>query len=179
MCVVGLVKHQVHSGFHSAADWSWIPWNGLFHDKICYSVCFSEALLAGWWWEWLFRKGDKAVWMPCGTLSALIYLYCNDACHQSLSRVWLGDCMDWSLPDSFVHGIFSRQEYWSGLPSPPPVYLQPRDQTRVSCIAGRFFTMKLSGKPPLQWRLKGNGSFLAKGLCGSVEIISHRGTFGL
>ena len=24
--------------------------------------------------------------------------------------------MDCSLPDSSVHGIFSRQEYWSGLP---------------------------------------------------------------
>jgi len=40
---------------------------------------------------------------------------------------------------------FSRQEYWSGLPCPPPreegsnpVF---RDLTRVSCSAGRFFTI--------------------------------------
>ena len=33
--------------------------------------------------------------------------------------------------------IFSRQEYWSGLPFPPPGNLsQPRDQTRVSCVSG-------------------------------------------
>ena len=28
--------------------------------------------------------------------------------------------MDCSLPGSSVHGIFFRQEYWSGLPFPPP-----------------------------------------------------------
>ena len=31
----------------------------------------------------------------------------------------LCDPMDCSLPGSSVPGIFSRQEYWSGLPSPP------------------------------------------------------------
>ena len=36
---------------------------------------------------------------------------------------------------------FSRQEYWSGLPFPSPGgSFQPRDQTWVFCIAGRFFT---------------------------------------
>ena len=37
---------------------------------------------------------------------------------------------------------FSRQEYWSGLPFPSPGDLpNPGDQTGVSCIAGRFFTI--------------------------------------
>ena len=88
------------------------------------------------------------------------------------------DPTDCSPPGSPVHWGFSRQEYWSGLPSPPPgdlpnpgikprsptlqVYSllsetpgkpkrsgwplpfsrgssQPRNQTGVSCIAGRFF----------------------------------------
>ena len=38
---------------------------------------------------------------------------------------------------------FSTQEYWSGLPFPSPNfrgYFQLRNQTQVSCIAGRFFT---------------------------------------
>ena len=36
---------------------------------------------------------------------------------------------------------FSRQEYWSGLPFPSSGDLSPpRDQTWVSCIAGRFYT---------------------------------------
>ena len=37
---------------------------------------------------------------------------------------------------------FSRQEYWSGVAiSFPRGSSQPRDQTWVSCITGRFFTI--------------------------------------
>ena len=36
---------------------------------------------------------------------------------------------------------FSRQEYWSGLPFPSPGESQPRDQTQVSCTAGRRFAV--------------------------------------
>ena len=36
------------------------------------------------------------------------------------SCLTLCDPMDRSLPGSSVHGIFSRQEYWSGLPFPFP-----------------------------------------------------------
>ena len=38
---------------------------------------------------------------------------------------------------------FSRHEYWSGSPFPSPGDLpsRPRDQTLVSRIAGRFFTI--------------------------------------
>ena len=37
---------------------------------------------------------------------------------------------------------FSRQEYWNELPFPSPGDLpQPRDQSQVSWIAGRFFTI--------------------------------------
>ena len=38
-------------------------------------------------------------------------------CSVAQSCPILCDPMDCSLPGSFVHGIFSRQEYWSGLPS--------------------------------------------------------------
>ena len=40
---------------------------------------------------------------------------------------------------------FSRQEYWSGLPCPPPGDLpDPGDKTCVSCIAGSFFTASVN-----------------------------------
>ena len=44
---------------------------------------------------------------------------------------------------------FSGQEYLRGLLFPPPGDL-PRDPIRVSCIAGRFFTIRATGKPGTQ-----------------------------
>ena len=44
--------------------------------------------------------------------------------------------------------VFSRQEYWSGLPFlSPEEYSWPRDQTHVSYMADRFFTTETPGKP--------------------------------
>ena len=52
----------------------------------------------------------------------------------------LCDAMDCSLPGFFVHGIFqSRILEWVDMPSSRGSFW-PRDQTRVSCFAGRFFT---------------------------------------
>ena len=45
--------------------------------------------------------------------------------------------MDCSPPGSFVHGKFSRQEYWSGLPFPTPGFFQLWDQNHISWI-GRW-----------------------------------------
>ena len=44
---------------------------------------------------------------------------------------------------------FSRQEYWSGLPSPPPGDLPDpgTEPPSVSCIGGRVFFLPL--EPPL------------------------------
>ena len=46
---------------------------------------------------------------------------------------------------------FSRQEYWSGLPCPPPGIFPDRGIEPVSlmspALAGRFFTTRPSGKP--------------------------------
>ena len=60
----------------------------------------------------------------------------------SLSHVWLFATL-WTVAHQAALSMgFSRQEYWSGLPFPSPGDLfWPRDQTQVSCIAGRFFTL--------------------------------------
>jgi len=42
---------------------------------------------------------------------------------------------------------FPRQEYWSGLPCPPPGLLHDPDIEPTSALAGRFFTTEPSGKP--------------------------------
>ena len=77
---------------------------------------------------------------------------------KSPSRVWLlatPRTAAYQAPPSMG---FSRQEYWSGVPSPSPSLKgsprilewlaypfsrgssRPRNPTRVSCITGRFFT---------------------------------------
>ena len=46
-------------------------------------------------------------------------LYHSNTCGHDLVAQWcliLGNSVDWSLPGSSVHGIYPRQEYWSGLP---------------------------------------------------------------
>ena len=66
-------------------------------------------------------------------------------CAKSLrSCLILCDPMDCSPPDSSVHGGFCRQEYWSGLPCPPPGDLQkiyaPGIEPASPALAGRFLT---------------------------------------
>ena len=63
-------------------------------------------------------------------------------CAKSLrSCLTLCDPMDCSPPDSSVHGGFCRQEYWSGLPGPPPGDLpDPGAEPASPALAGRFFT---------------------------------------
>ena len=55
----------------------------------------------------------------------------------------LCDPTDWCPPGSSVHGIF-RQEYWSGLPCPPPGDLPNPGIKPTSpmspALAGSFFT---------------------------------------
>ena len=58
-----------------------------------------------------------------------------------LSRVWLCDPMDCSLPGSSVHRILQASTLeWVAI-SYTRESSQPRDWTVVSHIAGRFFTI--------------------------------------
>ena len=57
----------------------------------------------------------------------------------------------WTIdPQAPLSMGFPRQEYWSGLPFPPPGDLpDPRIETASPALAGRFFTTEPSGKPLL------------------------------
>ena len=51
------------------------------------------------------------------------------------------DPLDYVTYQAPLSMVFSRQEYWSGLPFPSRGSSCPRDQTWVSYITGRFFTI--------------------------------------
>ena len=73
------------------------------------------------------------------------------------SCVQICDPMHCSRPGSSVHGILqARILEWVAMPSSRGSS-GARDQTCISCIAGRFFTAKPLGKPPAVFRgcLKG------------------------
>ena len=55
--------------------------------------------------------------------------------------------MDYQAPLSMV---FSRQDYWSGLPCPPPGDL-PDPATELAALAGRFFTITVTWEAPNHW----------------------------
>ena len=70
----------------------------------------------------------------------LLYLHCAKSLQSCLT---LCDPVDHSPSGSAVHG-FSRQEYWSGLPFPPPgdlpdLGIEPKSLMSPA-LAGRFFT---------------------------------------
>ena len=75
---------------------------------------------------------------------------CVHACSVAQSYPILCDAMDCSLPSSSVHAI-SQQEYWSGLPFPPPGDLPDPGIKPASpaspALAGRFFTTESLGSP--------------------------------
>ena len=60
---------------------------------------------------------------------------------KSLSPVQLHYPMDCSLPGSFIHEIFEARLLERVAISFSGASFQPRDQTRVSRIAGRLFTI--------------------------------------
>ena len=67
-------------------------------------------------------------------------------CLVTQSCPTLCELMDYSPPGSSVVGIFqARSLEWVAIPFSTGSSL-PRDQTRVSCLAGGFFTTELVGK---------------------------------
>ena len=100
--------------------------------------------------------------------------------------------MNCSLLGSSVHGIFFRQECWSGLPFPSPEDLPNPGIELVSLVspalAGRFFTTVLPGKLiharrkslERRWVLFCRGRRTVvdfKQRCGIIRFVLHVGSF--
>ena len=111
------------------------------------------AILGGcnhWWlchpclliWQEIFQFSRQCYVIAAGLLSC---------CLLTRSPLTLCDPMDCSPPGSSVHGFF-RQEYWSGLPFPPPGDLFDSGIEPVfPTLAGRFLTTGATIGSPHQW----------------------------
>ena len=93
----------------------------------------------------------------------------------------LCDPVDCSLPGSSVYGIlWARKLEWIAMPSSRGSS-RPRDQTHVSCTAGRFLTTEPPGKPRIhatigkihsQWEATLREPSMA--LCNDLEGVGWR-----
>ena len=110
---------------------------GLLHLLHCRTILYhwvtGEDL--SWqgqdWVSWNVDCGFPFVLCVCMCVCVLVAQSCPTLC----------DCMEYSPPGFSVLGIF-RQEYWSGLPWPPPGDLpNPGIELRSSCIVGKLFTI--------------------------------------
>ena len=88
-----------------------------------------------------FSTASQCVWLPPNQ-PRFPPLHCG---HSIMSdSLWPMNC---SPPGSLVHGIFqARMLEWVTIPFSSGSS-QPRDQTQVSCIAGKFLTTESPGKP--------------------------------
>ena len=69
---------------------------------------------------------------------------------------------------------FPRQQYWSGLPCPPPRDIPvPGIKPTSPALAGRFFTTESPGKPPLLLLLLLN-RFSHVWLCATPQTAAHQ-----
>ena len=99
--------------------------SGFMHIKIC-------NLKGG-----MYREERKEI----------VLTICTLACSVTQLCLTLWNPMDCSLPGSSVHGISqARILEWVAISSSRGSS-QPRDRTRVSCLAGRFLTTEPPGKP--------------------------------
>ena len=87
-------------------------------------------------------------------VSATHYTLCAVLCLVTQLCLTLCDPMDCRLPGSSVHGILqTRKLEWVAIPFTRG-YSQLRNWTQVSCIAGRSFTICVTGKPTsYSWHL--------------------------
>ena len=89
------------------------------------------------------RSGRPALYRGAHAPSGLVHAKSLQSC------LTLCDPVDHSPPGSSVSGTL-QQEYWSGLPCPPPGDLPDPGIEPTTCIAGGFFTTSAAWEAPLQ-----------------------------
>ena len=85
-----------------------------------------------------FTGQYRIMWHGGGLITKLCPTLCNT--------------MDYSLPDSSVHGISQARTLEWVVISSSRGSSRPRDQTQVSCLAEGFFTLSYLGSPIMWYR---------------------------
>ena len=121
------------------------------------------------------QSQTRLKWLSSSSSSSLYFMKLNCNCIVSMcaqspqSSPTLCNSVDCSSPGSSVHGILqARILKWVAIPFSRWSY-RPRDQTRVSCTAGGFFTTEPSGKPYLHCSNLRSGN-LHTGVCVCVCV---------
>ena len=122
------------------------------NSYLCSFVCFKASLAP----RSAFRIFSLSLVFSSLTamcLGVFAFVFLWDACMLSCLSLCLSLCnsIDGSLPDSSHSMGFSRQEYWGGLPCPPPGNLpdpgiKPASLTSPA-LAGGFFTTSATWEP--------------------------------
>ena len=108
----------------------------------------KESILCAKLGSWLIDLIQK--FLPCTKLFSGNWLYC--CCLVAKLCPTLCYPMDCSPPGSPVHAMFQvRVLEWDAI-SFSRESSWPRDQTCISCTAGRFFTTEFPGKPHWLYR---------------------------
>ena len=134
---------------------------GWLFSQSCKDGIGAEFCRMNRWWVDLGKEGPKAdavatlasFMSHCTNIEGSWHAFkCACIMHaQLLSRVWLFE-IPWTVARQAPLSMgFPRQEYWSGLPFPPPGDLpdpgiQPSSPVSPA-LAGRLFTTEPPGKP--------------------------------
>ena len=112
--------------------------------------CLENVMDRGAWWATVHSFAKSQTWLSVWTeLNDL-----NDLKHPCVSAKLLQSClplcksMDCSLPGSSVHDILQERILECVVMPSSNRSSQPRDQTQVSHITGRFYTRWATGEAP-------------------------------
>ena len=136
-------------GHNCSFSWSTSPCSALSYLLLFFLVTLCDLM------NCYHQQQMLAVVFPEAADPLHFWEHTHTGCSQSC--LTLCDLMDFSPPGSSVE--YSSQEYWSGLPFPPPGDIPDPGIKPVSpaspTLAGRFFITELPGKP--KYMLWGRG----------------------
>ena len=135
----GLALGNVHLDFEALGGLLYLP------PQLDYKLLYSVAIII--WYKlgsWIFVEGEKKRRDEGKGKELTLTLILKVKVLVAQSCPTLCDLMDCSPPGFSVHGILQvRILEWVAIPFSRGSY-QTRDQTWVSCIAGRFLTVRVT-----------------------------------